>query len=62
LPGGYRTHLEDFNDLGNYGYWWSSTENFTDVAFNQRLGRNYDVLNRGSNVERGGLSVRCLRD
>ena len=31
LPGGYRYYDGTFDDIGDYGYWWSSTEDGTTV-------------------------------
>jgi uncharacterized protein (TIGR02145 family) len=61
LPGGYRSYVGPFDEVGKYGYWWSSSEG-DDFAWYRFLG--YD----GGNVPRDGLgkvlglSVRCLRD
>ena len=63
FPGGCRSHSGTFTNVGNTGYWWSSTEvdsngvwlrglNFT----NSNVDRN-DVVNK-----RLGFSVRCVRD
>jgi uncharacterized protein (TIGR02145 family) len=63
LPGGYRNGSGVFSFIGNFGYWWSSTESPTADAWNRYL--NYfnvlfyksSIFNKGS-----GFSVRCLRD
>jgi uncharacterized protein (TIGR02145 family) len=61
LPGGYRYVWGDFNDLGNYGGYWSDTEHgdgwvraysFTRVS--ERLGR--DIIPKAV-----GFSCRCVR-
>lgn len=31
LPGGYRFSYGSFNFIGNYGFWWSSSENFYGI-------------------------------
>ena len=62
LPGGSRNFNGAFNDVGYYGYWWSSTERGTTGAWFRYL------YNYSSNVFRNyfgktcGFSVRCLRD
>ena len=59
LPGGYRNFTGSYFSIGNYGFWWSSTEDDTSNAWNRRLGWD----SGRSNVNKGGgLSVRCLRD
>ena len=62
LPGGNRNNNGNFNNIGNNGYWWSSTENNTNNAYNRNLNHNNDNLNRNNNNKDLGLSVRCLRD
>jgi len=63
LPGGHGYDNGSFRNVGDYGGWWSSTENDAARAY----GRG--VNNQSSTVYRGGLSgksyrysVRCLRD
>ncbi len=61
LPGGIRI-AGVFDNLGVYGYWWSSSEiNASDALF-----RDIDYLNsdiyRASNSKSIGLSVRCIKD
>lgn len=62
LPGGYRYFNGSYNSIGDYGYWWSSTEYSTTDAW----ARNLDYSNSNSNqynlIEQNGFSVRCLRD
>jgi hypothetical protein len=37
LPGGYRNTNGTFNNIGNNGNFWSSTENSTTNAWNRNL-------------------------
>ncbi len=62
LPGGGRDYVGSFDDVGYFGYWWSSTEGATSSAWYRYL--NYDSGNVDSytNVKTIGFSVRCLRD
>ena len=62
LPGGYRDSGGGFGNLGDYGYWWSSSDAGSGFAWvryliygNASAYRNYYYL-------RGGFSVRCARD
>ncbi|MCX6309138.1 MAG: hypothetical protein NTY32_10035 [Bacteroidia bacterium] len=52
LPGGYRNNNGTFNNIGNNGNWWSSTEYSTTNA----------CLNRSVSTKSYGFSVRCVRD
>ena len=61
LPGGYR-YDGAFYDIGNYGYWWSSTQLDTSYSWSRPLTYDTSTVLR-SNGEKGlGLSVRCMRD
>ncbi|MBM3923193.1 MAG: hypothetical protein FJ340_08350, partial [Sphingomonadales bacterium] len=62
LPGGTRYGSGPFNDVGEDGYWWSSSENNTNSAWNRTLGYGLGDVDRCSFNKRYGFSVRCLRD
>ncbi len=62
LPGGYRSGYGNFYDIGNLGYWWSSTEYDTDRALSRSLLCNYSSLYSSNKVKEIGFSVRCVRD
>jgi uncharacterized protein (TIGR02145 family) len=62
LPGGNRSNYGYFYDIGDYGYWWSATENGTDDAWYRSLGYFYEYFYRSNNDKGYGHSVRCLRD
>jgi uncharacterized protein (TIGR02145 family) len=70
LPGGIRYYEGDFDNVGNYGGWWSSVEYDVDNAWFRALAGfvippyNYSDANVGrDNVyKQVGFSVRCLRD
>lgn len=67
LPGGYRNTYE-FRELGNDGYWWTSTENpfkgrSDGWAFSRHLFVVDDQIDRlDQTFMRWGFSVRCVRD
>ena len=48
LPGGSRANDGDFYDIGNYGNWWSSTENLSDYAWGRSLGYYNSRFSRSS--------------
>jgi uncharacterized protein (TIGR02145 family) len=62
LPGGFRDANGYYNYIGYYGYWWSSTEYDTNIAWDRDLGLNLGIVFRSDFSKLYGLSVRCLRD
>lgn len=62
LPGGNRNNNGTYNNIGNNGNWWSSTQNSTTNAWNRNLNYNNGNVNRNNNTKRNGFSVRCVRD
>jgi uncharacterized protein (TIGR02145 family) len=62
LPGGYRGNDGSFINIGNNGYWWSSTEYSSLNAWLRGLNYyNGSVYESYMNMK-AGVSVRCLRD
>lgn len=62
LPGGKRSDDGTFDRVGEYGYWWSSTEGSSDYAMERLLYyRSGDVYRLGF-IKEVGFSVRCLRN
>ncbi len=63
LPGGFRNEIGDFEDIGSYGEWWTSSENDTRRAWSRNMTFS-DVWQAPSTggIKRAGISVRCLRD
>ena len=62
LPGGSRDYYGGFHFIGNYGYWWSSSQNGASSAWYRDLDYASDSVNRDNFDKRSGFSVRCLRD
>ena len=62
LPGGIRNGDGAFYYVGEYGYWWSSTEYSTNDAWCRGLLYDYGYVDRFTNSKKNGFSVRCLRD
>ena len=63
LPGGYRGQNGNFNTLGKYGLWWSSTESYTTTAWYSEL--TFDgggIYRDGGFYKFEGFSVRCIKD
>jgi uncharacterized protein (TIGR02145 family) len=61
LPGGSRRY-NGFNDIGDYGYWWSSSEGTTADAWSRHLNYGNGYAYRPNATKETGFSVRCLRD
>jgi uncharacterized protein (TIGR02145 family) len=61
-PGGYRNINGNFSFIGNYGFWWSSTENGIAGAWYRYLSDIYGVARRNYYNKEFGFSVRCVRD
>jgi len=63
LPGGSRLIKGSFDDIGNLGVWWSSTEFSWASAWSRELGYKDAAVGRNAYFKAiGGLSVRCIRD
>ncbi len=62
LPGGNRHTTGSFDDIGNYGDWWSSSETSSTNAWTRYMGRGDGSVYRHSSNKRAGFSVRCVRD
>ena len=62
LPGGAINNDGYFSGVGYGGYWWSSSELSTSLAWTRGLSLNIDGVNSGGGYKENGFSVRCLRD
>jgi len=62
LPGGGRNFIGAFYNIGEYGYWWSSTEFDTNSAWYRDLNYGSGIVFRNNYFKKNGFSVRCLRD
>ncbi len=63
LPGGYRNYDGTFDDVGDYGVWWSSTEYGTAFAWSRFLNYYYADVARNYGYDKTyGFSVRLVRD
>jgi uncharacterized protein (TIGR02145 family) len=64
LPGGTRDENDAFSYIGEYGYWWSTTEvsTFPAGGVGRDLSHSHDMLGIISIYKRLGFSVRCIKD
>ncbi|MFU8843752.1 MAG: fibrobacter succinogenes major paralogous domain-containing protein [Bacteroidales bacterium] len=62
LPGGFRSINGPFDNLGNFGHWWSTTEHSSTNGWGRTLGYSYGYVAVGNYNKLNGFSVRCIRD
>ena len=62
LPGGFRGNDGAYYYVGFYGYWWSSTQNSSTVAWYRDLSCNGGNVYRNYYGKSFGFTVRCVRD
>ncbi|MDP7436943.1 MAG: fibrobacter succinogenes major paralogous domain-containing protein, partial [Candidatus Marinimicrobia bacterium] len=62
LPGGFRTHMGIYDNMGNYGYVLSSTEYNSSRMWFRILFSQDSRVSRGYDRKRLGLSVRFIKD
>ncbi len=62
LPGGSRNDSGPFLDIGNGGFWWSSTQYSSANAWLRYLYYSSANVDRPNSTKRLGFSVRCVRD
>jgi len=61
LPGGIRNSGGNYIWMGDYGYFWSSTESSSN-AWSLALEYYGTAAASGAAGKEGGFSVRCIRD
>lgn len=61
LPGGYCSTSGHFNNMGNEGCFWSSTESSSSAWF-RALKYDFSEVNRNILDKQYGFSVRCVKD
>ncbi len=62
LPGGFRFNSGPFNNVSNYGFWWSSTESSATNAWSRYLSYSFGNFYTVNYSKPFGFSVRCVRD
>ena len=62
LPGGYRDKDGSFLKIGYSGYWWSSSEDGTSLAWCHCLNFSSTDMLGSINEKQDGFSVRCLKN
>lgn len=62
LPGGDRSTIGPFFNIGSNGFWWSSTESSGSNAWYRGLFNDNVYVDLFNLDKRFGISVRCVRD
>jgi uncharacterized protein (TIGR02145 family) len=64
LPGGRRYTGGSFSGAGNYGGWWTATEDGSGYAYYRYMYYGIDRVYeyKGDNDKGYGVSVRCVSD
>jgi uncharacterized protein (TIGR02145 family) len=62
LPGGCRNYDKTFEKLGDYGYWWTSTDINVSNAWYRNMSYGYSSVNRSLTSKDYGYSIRCVKD
>lgn len=62
LPGGFRNSFGNYNNITNYGDWWSSTEVDPSIAWSRNLFHGTGNAYRVSPDKKSGLSLRFIKD
>jgi uncharacterized protein (TIGR02145 family) len=63
LPGGFRYQAGAYEDIGNYGHWWSSTDASSGYAWFRTLNYVNSNTGRANHLNKqNGFSIRCIKD
>ncbi len=62
LPGGFRDFNGTFYFIKNYGYWWSSSDFYSNFAWGRNLYYFGVLFGRDGYKKQNAFSVRCVRD
>jgi uncharacterized protein (TIGR02145 family) len=61
LPGGDRYQIQQFNYIGHYGIWWSSTEALSYTLWYRKIVSDNSIIVRNHESKDAGISIRCIR-
>ena len=62
LPSGSRYSDGNFDNVGNFGYWWSSSEFYSNSIYNRLMGYDSEVVYWSNLDKLYGFSVRCVKN
>ncbi|MDR2583619.1 MAG: hypothetical protein LBC75_09085 [Fibromonadaceae bacterium] len=61
LPGGYSNSVGYFSNIGNYGFWWSSSEFNSNYAYSRNMYYDNDEILYDRDDKSYLFSVRCIQ-
>jgi len=63
LPAGYRNGIDgSYSSMGNYGYFWSSSESSSNYAWSRTLNYYSSNVYQSNYYRHYGFSIRCMSD
>jgi len=62
LPGGYGLSCGSFYDVGDHGFWWSSSEYDSNDAYRRHMSYSHEKVDNGNYDKSRLFSVRCVQD
>jgi uncharacterized protein (TIGR02145 family) len=62
LPGGTRIYNGYYSIVSKFGYYWTSTEDGSDLAWFRALDYDYPGVLRFEGFKKNGFSIRCIKD
>lgn len=62
LPGGFRDTDGEFLNIGEFGGWWTSTQEWTRTAWSWDLRNSEVYANDYASYTEKGFSIRCIKD
>jgi len=62
FPTGLRYNSGTFSSIGHLGFWWSSSEYNSSIAWSRFQSNNYTSISRNYDNKNYGFSVRCIKD
>jgi len=62
LPGGFRDKDGNFNMIGQYTIWWTSTQSFDNEGETREIGFYFEYLEENSRDAEFGCYIRCIKD
>ena len=62
LPGGFRGYTGGYAGLGSSAFFWTATDVLSDASWSRNLDADDSDVDRNYNMNKSGMSVRCVQD